>query len=522
MKKRYTILFTIFFGIIAVILLVCLIIMPDERNSFVEVSNNNYAINYDGTWNLKEQQQNYVLLSHDGNTLEFLISQLTQEQKELKMEYLIQDIIQVIKKEHPEYQLITGNDKLVTKEKYQGYTLLYENGDSQTMITIARKSDQLLLINYTATDESFDVLLDSAENVIYQFKLLDKKITMNNNLSDISISKIKFDNTTYQYKETKEYEIASNHYQVKYLLPELFQITNFSTINPIYRYIGDDYNTIQVTTQVQNMNLYEVLTEEEYGTIPYIKKELEKNEKVSNIKIENDKTDYGYIYQITYQYQLLDTTQERQQVYMFYALDPLKTFVIQIESDKMAISNQLLQDIKVTSIKKYSSNIEKVMSNGYLKGTMRTFLLGNYNSYYNVKYQVKQSYTELDYNQNMEDTRYFGYNYQPELEDYAYIIQLHITNTGNVSSEIEAIKNTYSFYKNVKIVRGKNYTLNGRAYAYLTVTYTINNQLKQNSYLICNLGDKGTYSIRVSSDNKIPFQMLSDFTMFSLEKQQLN
>lgn len=526
MKKRYTILFTILFGIIAVVLFTCLMIMPKEEEILKELENDIYTISYDNNWTLKEQNKNYIKLEQDKNTLEFIVKELTKEDQELSFEYFINNLIETIKEENKSYNLIVEKEKKVTKNKYEGYELLYETEKEQTLLVIARKGTSLLLINYTASNEAFDVLLDSVENIIYEFTLLDKVVVLEQKLDEIKVTNIDFDDKEFDYNKTNKYELWSNHYNVVYQLPLIFSPVNISTTNQNYQYVGNSYNeTINLTANIKNINLYELVVENDYATsIPFIIESLEKEEKVSNLKIETEEIleKYeGYIYRITYQYQGIEEKRNIEKVYILYALDYLKTFVIEIESNNITVSEKLIDDISITSTKKYGSNIDNTVSEGYRKDSMKKMLQNNSISYYNLQYNILEKYKELDYNQNKYEYRNFGYLYQEDLKDYAYHIQLQLTNSGNTLTEINAFKNIYQFYKDAKIKKGKTYTINGRNYTYVVVNYKVNDEQVRDSYLLHDLTEGGIYSIKITSKEKISLQMLKDFTNIEIEKRNL-
>lgn len=526
MKKRYTILFTILFGIIAVVLFTCLIIMPKEEDVLKEIENDIYTISYDNNWTLKEQNKSYIKLEQDSNTLEFIVKELTKEDQELSFEYFINNLIEKITLENETYNLIVEKSRKVTKSQYEGYELLYENGKEQTLVVIARKGSNLLLVNYTASNEAFDVLLDSVENIIYEFTLLDKVVSFEQKLDEIKVTNISFSNTSFDYTKTKEYELWSNHYNVVYQLPQIFNQTNISTTSQSYQYVGNTYDEIiKLTANVQNINLYELVVEKDYITsIPSIIESLKQEEKVSELKVETEeitKKYEGYIYRITYKYQGLEEQKNVEKVYILYALDYLKTFVIEIEATNINVSRELIDDISIVSTKKYGSNIDTTVSNGYRKDNMKKMLQNNNISYYNIQYNILEKYKELDYNQNKYEYRNFGYSYQEESNDYLYHIQLQLTNSGNTKTEIESFKSIYQFYKDYKIVKGKTYTINEKDYTYVVVTYKINDEIVRDSYLLHDLTDGGVYSIKITSKEKIAFQMLKDFTNIEIEKRNL-
>ena len=49
---------------------------------------------------------------------------------------------------------------------YEGYQVLYEDNDVQSLVTIYKKDNVLLFITFNADSEYFDILIDNVETIL--------------------------------------------------------------------------------------------------------------------------------------------------------------------------------------------------------------------------------------------------------------------------------------------------------------------------------------------------------------------
>ena len=49
---------------------------------------------------------------------------------------------------------------------YEGYQVLYEDGEEQCLVTIYKKDNILLFITFNASSEYFDILIDNVETIL--------------------------------------------------------------------------------------------------------------------------------------------------------------------------------------------------------------------------------------------------------------------------------------------------------------------------------------------------------------------
>ena len=135
-------------------------------------SNTNYSFIYDSTWQFFDIQDQQVELKHDNDgTLKIEYITLNNENKYLALSDLIDDYTYKINSNNPDYKLLLRNSVTATSKNLDGYQLLYENQTGQVMMVICKQSDKLIIFTFTASNECFDILLDSANSIINNFTL---------------------------------------------------------------------------------------------------------------------------------------------------------------------------------------------------------------------------------------------------------------------------------------------------------------------------------------------------------------
>lgn len=530
-KKLFTIIVSVVLSLS--ILLIAGIIYKLINSNIKRYKNEVYSIKYDSTWKIKSNTNKEIVLKHKtDSSIEFSIIELNKENSEKEFIKLVEEVKYDIESKNTNYKLITSSFKKLLNNDYEAYQLLYETKDNQSMIMIIKKDNQLLIANYVSDNQYFDILLDSAFNIINNFTLLDEKIILKNNLKTIKTTTITYNNDSKtNYKEKNKYVIYSNHYEVNYSIPKVFKLNSFDSIYGSYKLLGKETNqTISIDTHVLYKNMYEYITDEtSYATLLYKINELKKDDKTSNVKVTNEKLNSkyeGYIYKISYNYKAYNTTEKIQKIYMIYSLDYLRTFIIEIEASNMQISKSLIENIQLNSFKKYGSNVDRTSVDGYLKDEMK-IMINDYSTkdkyYYSLKYSIPDKYNEQDNSNNVFEYRYFGYDYDTKQEDYKYDIILQLSSFYT----IETYKNTilknyaYDFYKDSSLVEKAKLNVNGKEFAYYTGGYTsISSGIRTiEAYLITSLESGGAYIIKVNTNyGPITEEMLKDFTSFEVEK----
>ena len=172
-KKIVIVLFIIMIVLIG--LFTFLIINKNKKVSKIQYQNDIYKCTYDSTWKLKEEK-NVITLKNSGTTGEFSIYEKKLEDRYIldKVDYFIENIKVNLQNDNPSYNLIYESNKDVTENGYNGYQLLYEDENKQVLVTILKRNNELIIMQYTADNKYFDILLDNVKNIMWSFKLLDK------------------------------------------------------------------------------------------------------------------------------------------------------------------------------------------------------------------------------------------------------------------------------------------------------------------------------------------------------------
>ena len=138
------------------------------------------------------------------------------------------------------------------------------------MVVVAKKSEKVMLITYEAKHEYFDILLDSVENIIYNFDINYEKYLINNSIKVDTKELVLEENKelTKSLKKNKSYDLANQNYSVKLSIPSNFQMSSFDSTFGYYTYKDLKKGSISLTANIFSKNIYEYLEKEEvYGNL---------------------------------------------------------------------------------------------------------------------------------------------------------------------------------------------------------------------------------------------------------------
>ena len=407
-------------------------------------SNDYYSFKYDSTWSIKNKSNNKILLKHKkGPVLRIIITDLTEEYRYDNLSSSIDNILFNIEKDN-------SNIKLVNKEPLKinnndSYKVLYKNTklSKQSLLTIIKQSNKLIICDFSSKDKYFDLLLDSQDDIISTFKLNHKKINLNNTIN-LNTSNIKWINNKElesKLNKNKEDTISNMNYQVNYKIPKIFKLNELNTTNSNYSYRYNE-SKIDLKTNIRNINIYEYLNNKKgnntiYSNYKYIKDK-------SNYKEYLSKKDKTYTYKNSYK--------EKGNIYenaeIIYSLDNNHIFIITINSYRGTIPIKLINNIKLIKYNKYSSNINKIIKNNKLISYLK--ILDNNENIIKIKIELPLSYEEIDKENNMYKTRYF--------KNKTNIVKYDIIT--NIERSIENIRSNYNVYSNygkVSLTKKNNY-----------------------------------------------------------------
>lgn len=482
--KRYKIvIFTssliIIVGIVALVITSNLINISKAK----EYKNNNYQIVYDSTWKIKEKNDMDITLIHDKNSqVKFEIVSLEDEYKYSSSDDLLDELLYNIKQQNNSYKLISKEKDFVTKYKYDGYKLLYENGDNQVLIVMGKKGDQLLLVVYETNNSYFDILLDSVQSIIYDFHILDESfdLTYKLNVDTSNIEWSKNDDVSKNASKTKNYEIANKNYLVNYSIPENFELSEFNSTNSYFNYRGLSEGSITLTANIRNTNIYEYMDKNgSFTTLYYPYKSMrEKKDGYSDFKetlqeVKNSKNK-NYIYKNSYKSSTNYGDYDYEEVVMIYELDANHILLIELKASKTKIPKELINNIKLNSSTNYSSYIEEKIVDNSLVGELKKFTDYSNSKIRTITLKVPRDFKEIDRGFNIYESRNYVSGYNENLDIYEYKVEYRLNTS--IDSKVESINSSYEIYKtrgNYQVlVNSSNIELNGKNFKMYNGGYT--------------------------------------------------
>ena len=426
--KKYKLIIII--ALIIVIIGTTLIFTLNGKNIDMYAFNNNYYdFNYDKTWQVKDKSDLSVSLNNkDKASLNIELINIDDEYKYSDLSDIIDDLLYTINSQNSNYKLISKKEDKVTKLEYSGYKLLYENDESQAMITILKSGDKVVVFNYEALNKYFDILLDSVQNIIYNFALKPEKFELTSNIT-VNTEEMDYANNislANKLIDTKDYTMASQNYEVNYSIPSIFKIKDFYSNYGNFEYQDSD-GKIKITTGVYKVNMYDYIDSSKtigtiYSDCSYMKESPDTykdlKEKISEFKIG----DYsGYIYKISYTYHFVDDRQEEKYI-IAVAINKNHIFEAKIEGEGIKIPKKLIEQIKINYVNNYSSYIIRNVENGYFNVEFKQFKDYNYKDYYLINLKLPEKYREMPSYLNVYTKRDFGLNYDHDNDVYQYDI----------------------------------------------------------------------------------------------------
>ncbi len=168
-KKIKNRLFIIIGLIIASFVFVLLTVLDD---GFRKYDNDIYQITYEKNWKVTQKGRDSILTHKSGCKYSVKIIDLEDEYRRSSLSELVDDILEQVEKDNPTYRLVNREEISIGKEAYEAYQFLYETDELQSMITICKRNDRVYVINYLASIDKFDIILDSVKDMNYKFEIL--------------------------------------------------------------------------------------------------------------------------------------------------------------------------------------------------------------------------------------------------------------------------------------------------------------------------------------------------------------
>lgn len=483
--KKYKVAIIIALIIVLVGILCLTLFNKTKSNSeLIVLEEKNYNLKYDSSWKIKEKKDNYINLNHNSSKsiLKIEVIDLDKEYKYTDIDDLIDEIIYNIAEQNSAYKLISKQNDIFTKYEFKGYKLLYEAETEQVMIMTFKKSDKLVFISYEAENKYFDILLDSVQNIVYNFNTADETFELKNSIK-METSKISYSNEEDLDKILtggKEYEIASENYKVVYEIPSQFELSKLSTTSNYFNLRGYNKANISININIYNRNVYEYIDKDTSGNVYTNYKYYSSDKDISDFKEQiselNSEYSDSYVYKnsykmnaIRYNDKLEDETYKRtnENVELIYSLNKNHIFRINISSNGGPITEKLLKSIKIKSITNYSSYTKNTVENGYRIAELKKYIGYEKTKINSITIKLPEAYKEIDNRNNLYDERYFGLNYDEDKRIYDYEIHYKFGVTDDVEKSIESLDfmfakayGKYNYYKKVgtKTVNNKQFT----------------------------------------------------------------
>lgn len=458
--------------------LIILIGMLLFQSNIKEYKTDTYTIKYDRSWKRKGKNENTIKLKHKSNSTIYIeVMDLKEEQKYLGTEDIIEELLYNIGLENKEYNILQKEKSNITRHSYEGYKLLYENKTHQALVVVAKKSEKVMLFTYEAKHEYFDILLDSVENIIYNFDINDEKYLINNSIK-VDTEEIKFEENKdllKLLKENKSYDIANKNYSVKISIPSNFQMSSFDSTLGYYTFKDLKKGSINLKVNIYAKNIYEYLEKEEkFGNLYNEFKNHRSKENKSyqdfseSLTKLNHKKYEAYLYKAKFNYVYGEKKIPKESYYMIYELDKNHILVFEIESSENIISKDLINKITFSNVKNYANNITK-------EKVLKRFSSYKKDKVDEITIKLPNTYKEIDYSLNMYNYRYFALNYNSKNQIYEYNVMYYLSGT---SSKLESLVDNISIIKTVgqyqELIPAGTINLNGKEFIVYNGGYTKN------------------------------------------------
>ena len=489
---------TLVVAAIIVVFGIILILVVQDNTSIKnkELVTDKYILKYDSTWKLRSNDDYSIRLKHkNGSIIDISIEELPETYKYSNLSSTIDNVLYSIEKENKELKLL--KKEIVKINKSDSYKVLYEKGDNESLITIMKKGDKLILFELTADDKYIDILLDSYNEIVREFKLNHEDIDLSGEI-DINKSRIKWKKNkqiSSNLKNKNIYEIADLNYKVSYKLPEKFVLQELNTLSNRYIFSYDE-SKVTITTSIKETNIYEYLNKnKDKFTIYYNYKDLNNNKDYQeDINILKDDT---YIYKNSYT--------KKNKVYenseLIYILDYNHIFIIKISTINGYIPEELIESFELISTKNYANNINRVVIDKKLILSLKYFTDSKKTNINEIDIKLPTSYKELDKNNNMYSIRYAYKN--------GYDVKYYMTKDIDKNNAI--ITSNYEVYDNSKLSNVDEIVLNNRQYyLYNGVYYDKLNMI--NTKVLYTKIDDNYLVIEISSMNVIEQKILEEVT----------
>lgn len=549
LKKYKSILIPALIIILIGIIVLFIVLNSINNSNLKTVDKESYSFKYDKSWKIKEAEEDTITLKHNSDSeIEIQIIKLNSEYEYFSIDELIDEILYNIENENAEYKLLSKKNDTITKYQFKGYKMLYENKDNQVMVTTFKKSDKLVIINYKAKIEYFDILLDSVHNIIYNFNLKEDTFSLKNNLklNTTEVNYSKEDSLNKVLKDKETYEIASNNYYVKYTIPSNFKLNSLTSNYSNFTFENLENKDITMNVSIMSVNIYEYLNKDNSLNVYDDYKSYKTNEDYKNFNeslsiLESNydsyiyKNSYDYTKAIKYNdnYEMEEYNRKDENIMLIYALNKNHILTIEISAKGIGITEKLINMIDIESSKNYASYISSDKEDGYILSSLKRFEDYKKENVETINIKIPDKYIEFDKGDNIYKYRYYGLNYDYDMEMYDYEINYTLTSS-NVEQQVKNINNTFSTtygdynyltYSSDLTLNGKKFKVYSGGYTNLGgILFTNTNRVRyyiNKKVLFYELSNEGYLIIEVNGNGKeISDEILNEVTNFEYKVEK--
>jgi len=451
--KKYKVAIICLLFILVISAIAMLIILKSNSSyEMKQYDNEIFKIKYDSTWKIDKEEKNRVNLKHNKNSnLNIELITLDDKYEFTSVDNLIDDLVKDIEKQNSDYKLLTKEKDEITKSKLNGYKLLYEKEENQVLLQIVKKQKELIFFNFESSNEYFDLLLDSVQNIVYNFEIKEPTLELSTKL-DLKETPItwnandKITNTN----DTQEILVATNNYSLDVSIPKIFKNTTLSSYLPQFS-LQLDKGNIHLTSTIYSKNIYKRILDEDYGGLFREFNYLRDDDKYLNytegLEKYNNEDYLKYVYKNSYQSknEFSGETNTNENIYIIYELDKNHIFEINIKSISTTIPKEIIDNIKISNVKNYSSFVNRQIENNYLVGELKEYADYSKEKIRYINLKLPTEYYEVDKTFATGTNFYEDRNYGKEKnEDLGYVYEVQYTTT--YLSEEKAIESLKDFY----------------------------------------------------------------------------
>ncbi|MGN0973189.1 MAG: hypothetical protein ACI4OT_00445 [Bacilli bacterium] len=165
MNKKEKIILTIIF-IVVIFIMGFSIKFIVNSNSLKKYSSDKITFNYDNSWTVTRNENNFYLVDKNGSSIIINITSIDTDSESMSVEEVNSSIIYKLLQDNDKYKKIAEESCKMTSVYYDGYKTLLENDANQSLIYVTMTSDYILTVNYSALNKYFDLGIDSVENIV--------------------------------------------------------------------------------------------------------------------------------------------------------------------------------------------------------------------------------------------------------------------------------------------------------------------------------------------------------------------